>query len=132
MIIKIGEKVNVAVRDGVSGNVVGVENSKNKVLYTVKVDGYDDNFIVPESMIATYGVGQAVRFYSSPKKEWGVQGKIKEIKYNVETGRVVYGIWHEVIERFSTIPTPRISEVPETYVIEALDNYKEFKLNMGD
>ena len=122
MFIKTGEKVNVAVRGGVSGNVVGVENSENKALYTVKVDNYNNNFIVPESMIATYGVGQTVRFYSSPKKEWRVQGKIKEIKYNVETGEIVYSIEHEIIERFNKITTPIISEVSETYVIEALED----------
>lgn len=132
MIIKKGEQVNVAVRNGVNGKVVDVEDSKHGVNYTVEVEGYEENFVVPESMIATYGVGQAVLFYSSPKKEWRVQGKIKEIKYNTTTGTVEYGMLHEVIERFSSIPTPRITEVPEAYVVEAIEEYKAFKLNMGD
>ena len=120
--IKIGEQVNVAVRGGVSGKVVDVRNSKTGTFYTVEVDGYEENLVVPESLIATYGVGQEVLFFSSPKKEWRVQGKIREIKYNTTTNTVEYGIWHEVIERFSSIPTPRISIVPEEYVIKAIDN----------
>lgn len=130
--IKTGEQVNVAVRGGVSGKVVSEYSTKQGTMYNVQVDGYEENFVVPESMIATYGVGQAVLFFSSTKKEWRVQGKIREVKYNTTTHTVEYGIWHEVIERFSSVPTPRISTVPEAYVVEAIDKYKEFKLNMGD
>lgn len=120
--IKTGEQVNVAVKGGVSGKVVDVRNSKTGTLYTVEVDGYEENLVVPESMVATYGVGQEVLFFSSPKKEWRVKGKIREIRYNTTTHTVEYGIRHEVIERLSRVPTPRISIVPEDYVVTAIEN----------
>lgn len=126
------EMVNVAVRGGVTGKLVNVEDDKYCTLYTVAVEGYEENFVVPASMIAKYSVGQAVMFYSSPKKQWTVQGKIKAIHYNTTSHTVEYDIWHEVIERFSSIPTPRISIVPESYVVNAIDKYNDFKMNMGD
>ena len=127
MIIKIGENVNVAVRGGLTGKVVDVENSKIGTVYTVEVEGYEENFIIPDYMIAKYGVGQGVMFLSSPKEKWRTQGEIKEIKYNTTTHKVEYSIQHRVIERFSSLPTPRVAVVPEDYVLESTE-YKPFEL----
>lgn len=126
MIIKTGERVNVAVRGGVSGKVVDVENSKVGTLYTVEVEGYEENFIIPDYMVAKYGVGQGVRFLESPKETLRSQGEIKEIKYNMETSTIEYSIWHEVFGRFSSMPTPIVDVVPEDYVLESTE-YRPFK-----
>lgn len=130
MIIKTGDQINVAENGGLTGKVVGVNvgNSKAVTEYIVEVEGYEENFIIPDYMVAKYGVGQGVMFLASTKtKSWyKSQGEIKEVKYNETTNKVEYAIRHRVFGRFSSMPTPRVAVVPEDRVLESTE-YKPFE-----
>lgn len=125
--IKVGDKINLAYDGGVECTVIKSKQTTGCMRYVVVVNGTGEKLSVSEYNIAKYGVGQAVAFRSSPNEVHESEGKIIEIRYNEETNKVEYKIWHEVIERFSSLPTPVTTTVTEDCIVRTLPEYQPFK-----
>lgn len=124
----VADQVNIAMQGGVTGIVLDIKNTNIGRIYTVKVADKAQLFQVLENKIALYGVNQMIEFYQ-PKNYYTSTGRVTRITYNKECKRLEYEVMYNVIERFSSILTPRTCIVTEDRIVKAIVEKIEKKCN---